>query len=428
MKKNNIGRNSLIISILGLIILQSLIYFGYLNGKNWSILLYGFEAATIGGFADWFAVKALFREIPIPFVRKHTNIIIKNRNKLSDGIVDLVTNKWLSIKIIKEKINKIEISSIIIKTLSAPTEKEKLEVFVKKAIHFVISKIDNPSFSKGIKKLIIRQIENIDFPIILGKLIENSIKNGYQNDIIALLLKNSSKILEDKSTRDILLEKVEKTITSYKREAVSKGIMIKVATKLGAIDNKVIADKILISLHEFIDDIKNNENHVVREKINYKALKIVDELKDQESNATKAIKSLQIKLKNYDGLNSSIEKLLFNLKVSTLNQLDNDTSQINVLLKKQIDNFLSELKTNTTLQKSINTSVRDILNKLIEKYHVELGNMVSLSLANLKDDELVNQIEEKVGNDLQYIRLNGAIVGGIVGLIIAFIRVKILYI
>jgi uncharacterized membrane-anchored protein YjiN (DUF445 family) len=60
----------------------------------------GFEAATIGGFADWFAVSALFHEIP--FVRKHTNIIAKNREKLTEGIVDLVTNKWLSPNVIAE--------------------------------------------------------------------------------------------------------------------------------------------------------------------------------------------------------------------------------------------------------------------------------------------------------------------------------------
>jgi uncharacterized membrane-anchored protein YjiN (DUF445 family) len=54
----------------------------------------GFEAATIGGFADWFAVSALFHEIPIPLW--HTNIIAKNREKLTEGIIDLVTNKWLS--------------------------------------------------------------------------------------------------------------------------------------------------------------------------------------------------------------------------------------------------------------------------------------------------------------------------------------------
>ena len=58
--KNHIGRNSLIISITGLIVVQLLIYVGYLENEYWHILLSGFEAATIGGFADWFAVSALF--------------------------------------------------------------------------------------------------------------------------------------------------------------------------------------------------------------------------------------------------------------------------------------------------------------------------------------------------------------------------------
>ena len=78
----HIGRNSLYISVFGLILFYCLIELKVVSGWGWHIVLAGFEAATVGGIADWFAVTALFREIKLPFVRKHTNIIVKNRSKI----------------------------------------------------------------------------------------------------------------------------------------------------------------------------------------------------------------------------------------------------------------------------------------------------------------------------------------------------------
>jgi len=82
--KNKIGQISLLSTLGGLTVTQICIHVGWLQGYPWTILAAGFEAGTVGGLADWFAVSALFREIPIPIVRRHTNIIVKNRRQLTE--------------------------------------------------------------------------------------------------------------------------------------------------------------------------------------------------------------------------------------------------------------------------------------------------------------------------------------------------------
>jgi len=79
-----------------------------------------FEAGTVGGLADWFAVSALFREIPIPIIRRHTNIIVKNRHQLTEGVVDLVTNRWLSPDVIREKLSDVPIAEALVRMLQEP--------------------------------------------------------------------------------------------------------------------------------------------------------------------------------------------------------------------------------------------------------------------------------------------------------------------
>lgn len=98
----SLGNISLAVSIGGLIATELALRHGWVAAAGWKVLLQAFEAATVGGLADWFAVSALFREVPVPLIRRHTNIIIKNRQRIVDGIADMVQNRWLAPRIIRE--------------------------------------------------------------------------------------------------------------------------------------------------------------------------------------------------------------------------------------------------------------------------------------------------------------------------------------
>ncbi len=181
MNKNQVGRISLIISTTGLIVVQLLISIGYLKNEYWHILLSGFEAATIGGFADWFAVSALFYEIPIPIIKKHTNIIVRSRAKLSEGIVDLVTNKWLSPEIIKEKIADVPITENVIKVLNEPENNVLINRFLKEIVTRLTANIDGPEVVQMLQAILKEQLKNVDLSTPLGNWLKKSIENGDHN-------------------------------------------------------------------------------------------------------------------------------------------------------------------------------------------------------------------------------------------------------
>lgn len=142
--KSKIGRNSLLIAISGFISFEIGIYFGALDGAIWRILATAFEAGTIGGLADWFAVSALFYEIPIPYVKKHTNIIVKNREKLTEGIVDLVTTKWLSPEVLEERLRHIKIADGLLQSLESDENVNRLLGFFSGIFMRISGEMDNP--------------------------------------------------------------------------------------------------------------------------------------------------------------------------------------------------------------------------------------------------------------------------------------------
>ena len=424
--KNQIGRNSLIISIVGLIVVQLAIYFGYLKNEYWHILLSGFEAATIGGIADWFAVSALFYEIPIPIIKKHTNIIVRSRAKLSEGIVDLVTNKWLSPEIIKEKISDVAITKNIINVLKEPENNVQINSFLKEIVTRLTANIDSPEVVHMLQAILKEQLKDIDLSTPLGNWLKKSIENGDHNQLWDLILNTAKKTINDDATRKTLLKLVEKQIEDYKDEGFLKGFFIGAAGKIGVIDTNLIVDKIINSIDNFVTETEGVSNHPFRKKFDTSILEFSEGLMNGEQDSIKVINDLQEGLVNNADTENVIQKILVNFKASIENQLKVDNSPLINFLKENIDNLLVELESDTITQNKIDRWVKNTISELVGKYHHEIGEMVQFSLSKLNDVELVGQIEEKVGDDLQFIRLNGAIVGGFVGVVIATIRITLM--
>ena len=103
-------------------------------------------------------------------------------------------------------------------------------------------------------------------------------------------------------------------------------------------------------------------------------------------------------------------------------QLENDKTPLMQFVISNLNKMIQELENDPEVQGKINRWIKETVSHLITQYHGEIGNMVRSSLTKLDNEELVTQIEEKVGNDLQYIRLNGAVVGGLVGILIALAK------
>jgi len=424
--KNHIGRNSLIISITGLVVVQLLMYVGFLKNEFWHIVLAGFEAATIGGFADWFAVSALFYEIPIPIIKKHTNIIVRSRAKLSEGIVDLVTNKWLSPEIIKEKIADVPITENVIKVLNEPENNVLINRFLKEIVTRLTANIDGPEVVQMLQAILKEQLKDIDLSTPLGNWLKKSIENGDHNQLWDMILNAAKKTIHDNATRKTLLKLVEKQIRAYKDEDFLKGIFVGAAGKVGIINANLIVDKIINSITDFVDEAEGVSNHPFREKFDSNMLEFSEGLINGAPESIKVINDLQEGLVNNADTENVIQKILVNFKTTIENQLKEGNSPLIIFLKENIDNLLVELDGDKATQNKIDRWVKDTISELVGKYHHEIGEMVRFSLSKLNDVELVGQIEEKVGNDLQFIRLNGAIVGGFVGVVIASIRLILL--
>jgi uncharacterized membrane-anchored protein YjiN (DUF445 family) len=420
--KNNLGSISLLVAFSGLVFFEVLLRLDILMHPGWKIVTAGFEAATIGGFADWFAVSALFHEIPIPFVRKHTNIIAKNREKLTEGIVDLVTNKWLSPNVIAEKLDEVDLAKIIVDFIQQPKHQQHGIRLIRDIVLKFANELDNPIFANTLQRILKEQLSSIDLASPLGTWLEKVVKNGDHHQIWELIIRESATALNNPEIKTLLLSKLEFAAEEYAKKGLLKKTALFFAEKSGGIDLDLIADDLLSKARELMSEAQSDSDHPIRNKFDVWMLDFAQQLTSGDEKSIKLIQNLKERVMQHVEEEKVIQDLLIRSKETITKQLQNNETPLMQFLISNLNRMLSDLQKDAATQQKINHWIRETISELLVKFHSEIGNMVRGSMMKLNNKELVEQIEEKVGSDLQYIRLNGAVVGGIVGIIIAVLK------
>jgi uncharacterized membrane-anchored protein YjiN (DUF445 family) len=420
--KSKIGHISLIFAITGFLLIEAAIHLGWVVGPLWRIIATGFEAATIGALADWFAVSALFYEIPIPLVRRHTNIIVKNRKKLTEGIVEMVTTKWLSPEIIEEKLADVNIARHIIKLLEEPQNLSKTLDFLRQVLIRFTENLDDPKMAFFIQKLLQDQVKDIDLAHPLGKWLEDVILKNQHHAVTSMIITEISKALQAPETRRVIRLKMKQALEAYSKEDRIKQATVWLAKKTGGIDLDLLTDRIMDITLVLSEETKEDPRHPLRLRLDGFLMEFARHLKEGEPQSVGFINALKEKLIVNEEAGNIIQKILANFQVTIQGELAGLHTELMNSLLSMAQRLLDELKDDIEAQNNIDRWMKESIAKMIKRYHPEIGNLVRSSLGKLDDKEMMYQIKEKVGDDLQYIRLNGAVVGGLVGITIAVIR------
>ncbi len=422
MIKSRIGHISLIVAVLGFVTLELSIYFFEWEAHLWRIVATAFEAATIGALADWFAVSALFYEIPIPFVRRHTNIIVKNREKLTDGIVDMVTNKWLSPEIIREKLKGVAITDTILELLNHPENFNKLMDLIRLLLSRLILQLDHPKMGVYVQNFLKGQLQDVNLAIPLGSWLEEEVRRGNHRALVGLLAQEASKSLKDPATRNILLTKLKVALEAYQKKDWFKKSAVWLGKKTGGIDLEMLADRLLEIALILAEEFGKDPHHPLRQKLDEYLLEFAVLLRQNDEEAAGYVKKLRDNLIRNEGARTLITEFLKRVKGLAEESLENLETPLMHWVGRSIRELTVSVSKDPETKEDIDSWVKSSLAEVLDKFHPEIGAMVRTSLARLDDKSMMVQIKEKVGDDLQYIRLNGAVVGGLVGLIIAILR------
>ncbi len=369
------------------------------NHSHWIGYIRAFsEAAMVGALADWFAVTALFN-YPLGIKIPHTNLIENSKEKIGDNLGNFVVDNFLSPENIRPYIQKLKVSFYVRDWLSKEKNQDVLINELSSILKDIVNKLDDDAVVKFISSKAEEMTDSIKLNSVIGNGIEYLLsKNDHQKIITNLSSQIKGYILEN-----------QKMIS----ERVGKESFFLIPK---SIDNK-IAEKITKGLSDYFLEVEQNANHPLRSEITNKILDFSKELRDEPRWKTEfdSIKSDFIQSDKIKQYSSDIWQ---SLKSSLIKELSEEVSTLKSYVKKNIDEFVANLQNDEQFQDRIDNWVRLTAYKYILKNTQNFGELISTTVGNWEGKDLSRKLELEVGKDLQFIRINGTIVGGIVGLLI----------
>lgn len=356
------------------------------------------EAAMVGALADWFAVTALFRHplgLPIP----HTNLIENSKQQLGDNLGGFVVENFLSPQNIRPYIQKLKISTFAGEWLGKEKNQEILIRNISDIVLDILNKLDDAEVSHFIS----RKVSEMAGDVKLNKIVGNGIayimeKNDHQRMVTSLSSQIKNYILENS---ELIKDRVRKGSYTFIPAFV---------------DNK-IADKVTSGLSDFFAEIEEDPTHEIRDLITKRIQEFSLNLAE-DPQWEKEFTSIKNDLLQPEKLNEYSRDIWASIKKTVMEELQQEHSALKTYLSKNLNEFALNLNTNETLQAKIDNWVRVTAYKYILKNTHQFGNLISSTVGNWQGKELSEKLELEVGKDLQFIRVNGTIVGGLVGLII----------
>jgi len=382
-------------------------------------LLHAFaEASMIGGLADWFAVVALFRHplgIPIP----HTGIIPKHRSKLTAGIIDMVQNTWLNKETIQERIRNRVLVPSLLKMLDDPVHWSALRKVVRKLLREMTSGLDAKKIAQQLLALAAQRTSTKDVTVWLHKGGDYAMQHGWHSLVLERGLVKVNAWLSSERVQSMIADNLRKVAEDYSTSAFRR-LGKWMAENTNTLNYDELSLSIVTTLQQDIKAIINRTEHPARAEFETWLRTFLDKLDDNTDlhallNAWR--KDFFEQENAVLAFASQIEKLL--------SWIVEDDERHDPILLNSIDHFLKDalvrFRENTVSQETTEQWVKKRIVALVDAYHDEIGMLVRSNLEKLDDNQIVSQIEAKVGGDLQYIRLNGAIVGGSVGALLFLI-------
>ncbi|SMC32526.1 DUF445 domain-containing protein [Moheibacter sediminis] len=383
------------------VVYSLMVYFQHQNPQSWMGYVEAFaEAGMVGALADWFAVTALFRHplgIPIP----HTNLIERKKNDLGENLGKFVKDNFLTPRNIRPYIEKLDVVKFVSIWLNKPSSKEVLEVEIINLLKKIIQDLDDDEVENFMANKSSEILKSIDYQKITSSGIHYMIEKDEHIKLLETLLPQIKEYIDE--SQQMIRDRI-----SENRPFIS------------FLAGKRISRELTDGLSAFIEEIEINKEHFVRKKLTQNLEEFAEELLISEkwNEKFEQLKNELISaenLRNYtDDAWDSIKKMLW------LN-IEEPNSSLKKHLHKNIEKLSENLTNDEGLGLRINKWIRHFLYRMILKNSTEVEQLISSTVSGWEGKELSEKLELEVGKDLQFIRINGTLVGGLVGLIIYFV-------
>lgn len=367
------------------------------------------EAAMVGALADWFAVVALFRRVPIPFISQHTAIIPRNKDRIGENLGQFVQEKFLDTQSLVALIRRHEPALLIGNWFSQPENAQRIGQHLLQIMSGFLELTDDSRIQRLIKRAVHKAIDKVDLSGTSALMLESMTKNNRHQVLLDTLIAQLIALLQRDSSRAFIARQVVHWLeTEHPLKA-----KILPTEWLGEHSAELVSD----AVNSLLDDISHDRTHQIRHAFDRATFKLIDKLKHDPEMAVRA-ESLKSYLKEDEAFNRYLGELWADLRQWVKTDINADDSRVKQRIASAGQWFGETLVADSALRASLNGHLEQAAHKVAPEFATFLTRHISDTVKSWDARDMSQQIELNIGKDLQFIRVNGTLVGGSIGLVL----------
>ena len=356
------------------------------------------EAGMVGALADWFAVTALFRH-PLGLKIPHTAIIKRKKDQLGEGLGNFVRENFLSAQVVETKLRDAEVASRLGKWLSEPVHAARVADEAATVLRVGVELLNDEDIQQVIDKTIVKRLAEPQWGPPVGRVLGQLLAENRQEALIQLLC---DRAFEWALNAGPTIERV---------------VLRDSPTWSPKFVDHLVGDRIHRELMDFTDKVRRDPNHELRQSATRFLFEFAHDLQNDAPTIARA-EAVKEQLMERDEVTRAAETAWKTLKRLVLDGVDDPSSALRSRIAGSVMQIGESLRDDAELRDKVDNWIVRGAQHLVTRYGSEATTIITDTIERWDAEEASRRIELHVGRDLQFIRINGTVVGALAGLVI----------
>ncbi|XAS68833.1 DUF445 domain-containing protein [Micrococcaceae bacterium Sec5.7] len=387
---------------LALLIAMAVVFvFAYAFQKEYPWLQYvraAAEGGMVGALADWFAVTALFK-YPMGLKIPHTAIIPRRKDQIGASLGEFVETNFLSEEVVQDKLASINIAHKAGEWLSGPGGAERVAKEGAAVIRGAFKVLKDDDVQSVIEGMVRKHLVAPPWGPPVGRMAERIFADGHHHKLVDLLVDRTADWVADNH------ETVSRLVSDRSPQWVPQFV------------DGLVGDKVYVEILKFTRAVQSDPNHQVRRSIDTYLTSLAQDLQHDPAMIARA-DDIKAQVLGDPEVRELASRTWGTVKNALLTAVDDPDSELTVKFKAAVRDFGSRLVNDDELAGKVNAWIGDAAGYLVKTYRSDIAGVITDTVARWDAEETSRKIELQVGKDLQFIRINGTVVGSLAGLAI----------
>ncbi len=387
---------------LGLLIAMAVVFvFAFALQKEYPWLQYvraAAEGGMVGALADWFAVTALFK-YPMGIKIPHTAIIPRRKDQIGASLGEFVETNFLSEQVVQDKLASVNIARRAGEWLATPAGAERVAKEGAAVIRGLFKVLNDDDVQAVIEGMVRKHLLTPPWGPPVGKMAERIFHDGHHHKLV-----------------DLLVDRAADWV-SENHETVSRLVSERSPTWVPQFVDGLVGDKVYIEFLKFVRAVQSDPNHQVRQSIDKYLNDLAQDLQHDPVMIARA-EDIKAQVLGDPEVRELASRTWGTVKNALLGAVEDPDSDLTIKFKAAVRDFGSRLVNDPELAGKVNAWIGDAAGYLVRTYRSDIAGVITDTVARWDAEETSQKIELQVGKDLQFIRINGTVVGSLAGLAI----------